>query len=716
MQIFRPRTIAMVTHLLLATGAMSCAIAAVAPFKGVVLGPGGARLNGATVCFDNGAGRCDAQQPHTQTDVNGGFTLHGHGGLVAIATNGISYRAPAGNTAAVSAISTELRALMDSNGGNHAAAEAALASRLGVATASLHTDFTQLANTTERSLITLENDQLQNRISEASAEAGAHGDLAKALRNRLALDSIRNIVVIYAENRAFNNLYGTYPGANGIANAQQKYFPQKDRDGVTVLPVLPPAWGGLTAPGQVPAISQAATTGIWANAPFQIDAANPAWGVYDTSGAPLQTQQTLTTRDLYHRFFENQMQINGGKNDMFVADADAGGLVMGYYDGAQMQMWNLAKHNVLADNFFQGAFGGSFLNHQYLVCACAPTVPAPIVAANKMSLNVLDAVATTRFNGIPQLQAKSTQSISALDGATAYASGNIAPLDYFGAGDGYRAVNTMQPAYQPSGNPPAAPGADRERYANPAAATTLPAQTQATIGDLLTQKNIDWAWYSGGWRAANSKPYTYNASTGKFTTTTVYYANSAGTADETHNDLQAHHQPFNYFARFDPINGAAERTAHLKDYDDLVQAAQSGTLPPVAFYKPDGYNNQHAGYASVAQGDNHIAKLVAQLQASPQWKNMLVVITYDENGGFWDHAAPPKGDLLGPGTRIPALLISSHVKKGTVDHTAYDTGSVLRFITHRFSLPVLPGLQSRDEAASSVLGKPMGDLTNALSF
>ena len=716
MQTFRPYSLTLALQLLAGTAAMSSAYAAVAPYTGVVIGPGGARLSGATVCFDNGAGRCDSQQAHTQTDANGRFTLHGHGGLVAVLPNGSSYRAPVGHAAALSAISTELQALMDGNGGNHVAAEDALANRLGVAPASLQTDFTQLADAKERAAIALENEQLQNRINEASAEAGAHGNLAKALRNRLALDSIRNVVVIYAENRAFNNLYGTFPGANGIVSAQERYFPQKDRDGVTVLPQLPPAWGGLTAPGQVPAVSQAATTGVWPNAPFQIDSANPAWGANNAGEKPLAAKQSLTTRDLYHRFFENQMQINGGKNDMFVADGDAGGLVMGYYDGAKMQMWNLAKHNVLADNFFQGAFGGSFLNHQYLVCACAPSVSAALVAANKMSLNTLDAAATTRFNGVPQLLAKATQSASALDGATAYASGNIAPLDYFGTGDGYRAVNTMQPAYQPSGNPPAAVGDANALYANPAAATTLPPQTQTTIGDLLTQKNINWAWYSGGWRAANSQPYTYNAATGKFTSTTVYYANSAGTADDTHNDLQAHHQPFNYFSRFDPNNGAAERSAHLKDYDDLVRAAQSGTLPSVAFYKPDGYNNQHAGYASVAQGDEHIAKLVAQLQASPQWKNMLVVITYDENGGFWDHVAPPKGDLLGPGTRIPALLISSHIKSGTVDHTAYDTASVLRFITHRFSLPVLPGLQLRDDAVSSVLGKPMGDLTNALSF
>jgi acid phosphatase len=94
---------------------------------------------------------------------------------------------------------------------------------------------------------------------------------------------------------------------------------------------------------------------------------------------------------------------------------------------------------------------------------------------------------------------------------------------------------------------------------------------------------------------------------------------------------------------------------------------------------------------------------------------MLVVVTYDENGGFWDHVAPPKADRWGPGTRIPALIISPFAKKGFVDHTQYDTTSILRFIAHRFSLPTLPGIAARDSALVANGGKPMGDLTAALN-
>lgn len=129
----------------------------------------------------------------------------------------------------------------------------------------------------------------------------------------------------------------------------------------------------------------------------------------------------------------------------------------------------------------------------------------------------------------------------------------------------------------------------------------------------------------------------------------------------------------------------------MKDYTDLSADISGGTLPPVVFYKPQGSLNQHPGYTDVMSGDAHIADVVAKLQASPQWKNMAIIVTYDENGGFWDHAAPPKADRWGPGTRIPAIIISPYAKKGYVDSTPNDTTSILKFITRRFGLEQLPG-------------------------
>jgi len=178
---------------------------------------------------------------------------------------------------------------------------------------------------------------------------------------------------------------------------------------------------------------------------------------------------------------------------------------------------------------------------------------------------------------------------------------------------------------------------------------------------------------------------------------TVLYSRDSGII------FQPHHQPFNYFTRFAP--GTADRDQHLQDGAEFLAAIERGTLPHVAFYKPAGVVNEHPGYADILSGDAHIAEVVTKIKASPLWPRIAIIMTYDENGGFWDHVPPPKGDRWGPGTRIPAIIISPYAKRGYIDHTPYDTTSIIKFITRRFALEPLPGM--RDGA---------GDLLNAFDF
>src|SRR6195952_2090192 len=270
-----------------------------------------------------------------------------------------------------------------------------------------------------------------------------------------ALSAIQNVVVIYAENRSFDNMYGLFPGANGIPGINPTSTgagaPQRDFNG-DVLPVLPPAWGGLTANGQPVTLTQAQSTGL-ANKPFQIDAGA---GV-NASGVVVG--QDIVPRALVHRFYNNMMQINGGRNDRFAAYSDAGGLSMGYYDGSRMKLWKLAQQFTLADNFFMGAFGGSFLNHQYLICACAPVYPNADAADSpaKDSISQIETDAQGRF---VRMAPAETMPKTVLAGAPRYKrDGNLTPKDANGM---FYAVNTMQPAFQPSFNAPAADGDARD--------------------------------------------------------------------------------------------------------------------------------------------------------------------------------------------------------------------------------------------------------------
>jgi phospholipase C len=416
-----------------------------------------------------------------------------------------------------------------------------------------------------------------------------------------------HIVVIYLENRSFDNLFGLYPGADGIANAAETAT-QVDADGkpyATLPPVMDTA--------KNPPVPDARFPANLPNQPFLIDRYS---GLEDKDP------------NLTHLWYQEQAQIDGGRMDRFAAISAAGGLVMGYHDGSKMKLWRYAREFTLADNFFHAAFGGSFLNHFWTICACTP-----------------------RFPDAP----KAIVSEEAPDGRMVR-DGSVTP-------DGF-AVNTLYSVYQP--HPPKADPAQ-----------LMPPQTQPTIGDRLDEKGISWAWYSGGWNAALAGKYD--------------------------RQFQFHHQPFAYFKTYG--DGTEGKKRHLRDEDDLLADVATGDLPAVVFYKPVGDENEHPGYADVASGDERVADIIERLRKSPLWSSTAIIVTYDENGGFWDHVSPPKLDRWGPGVRVPTVIISPFAKRGFVDHTRYDTTSILKLIESRFGLAALA---ERDARANG--------LANAFNF
>jgi phospholipase C len=259
-------------------------------------------------------------------------------------------------------------------------------------------------------------------------------------------------------------------------------------------------------------------------------------------------------------------------------------------------------------------------------------------------------------------------------------------------------VNTLQPSYQPY-----SPGTTNVRR--------LPPQTAPTIGDRLSERGVDWAWYSGGWSNANGDVggpgWTNGTTPGQCIDPTVFatavYPNCPDRL------FQFHHQAFNYYAAYAP--GTAARAQHLRDETEFSALAQGSSrqcgLKPVSFVKPIGANNEHPGYTSEVAGSTHLVNLLSAIQNSACAKNTMVVVTYDEFGGFWDHVTPPgqggKGgahDSFGPGTRIPALVVANQLHGSfVVDHTSHDTTSILATIEHRFGLAPL---SSRDAAVKDL--------------
>ncbi len=421
-------------------------------------------------------------------------------------------------------------------------------------------------------------------------------------------DKLNHIVVLYLENHSYDNLYGEFDGGAGLSAATAT-MQQVDPDG-GVYPMLPRPMDS----SQSPPVADSRFPATLPNAAFPIETYVPA---------------TQAIPDLVHRWYQEQQQIHGGKMDRFAAVSDAKGLAMGYYHTAGLPLAAEAAKYTLCDHFFHAAFGGSFLNHQWLVAAASPVFPN----APNSALAVEDSKGGMVKDGF------------------------VIPNGCF-------AVNTSFTVNKPH---PASAASDQ----------LVPNQSNPTIGDRLSDKSLDWAWYSGGWNDA-----------------------VAGNPDSK---FQFHHQPFAYYKKY--ADGTPGRAAHLKDEVDFFAAAKAGTLPSVSFVKPIGSLNEHPGYAVLLDGERHVVDLIDAVRNGPNWKDTAIIITYDEHGGFWDHVPPPATDKWGPGSRVPTIVISPFAKKHVVDPTVYDTTSILATIEHRWGLDPL---SSRDASVA--------DMANAFDF
>jgi len=542
-----------------------------------------------------------------------------------------------------------------------------------------------------------------------STQAGAATG-STAAKHQPSIGGYKHLVVIYEENHSFDNLYGSWgrvgrgkvvglkQARTGTTQVDQAGNPigclyQNDANLTTTSQSV--KWlDGTVHPGrQTPlcsvtianppsGVTNPVTSHFTTSQPFSIpkyikstDATCAPANLFSSTGVELGDPQGLPggcTRDLVHRFYQEQYQLDHGQQDRYSTGSDAAGLTQGHYKTKQLPVYaylhkKKAPDYVIADHFFQSAFGGSFLNHQWLIAARSPlwdTSQAPVPPGKN---SVLD---TAGFpNASYPLYHPLMPAASYVDGPLTQACG---PTAVPGFACGNYAVNTMQPSWAPSaGGSNVLPGINDVDPSKPFYETN--------IGDELSAKGISWSWYAGGWNDA-----------------------VAGHPDPL---FQYHHQPFNYFQNYAP--GMPGR-AHLKDESDFLAAAKKGALPAVSFVKPIGEENEHPGYASTDNGENHLVKLIKQIRKGPDGDDTLIVVTYDEFGGQWDHVAPPgqgrhanKGvhDEMGPGTRIPALIIGGHFTHSGVDHTYLDTTSILATIEHAFGLAPL---STRDAQVSTL--------------
>jgi phospholipase C len=404
------------------------------------------------------------------------------------------------------------------------------------------------------------------------------------------------------------------------------------------------------------------------------------------------------TCDQDHAYQAEQSAFNGGAMDRFVEHTEgdpcpppafnAPGLVMGYYDGNTVTaLWTYAQRYSLSDNFYNTTFGPSTPGHINLVSGQTHGVTKQFMPG-----------------GQP-----------------------FPPHMVVDAGDGQ---DTLIDDSQPFGDD--CSSRDQVQFAS----------ANKNIGDLLNAKGITWGYFQGGFRPTARRPdgtaecgATHNigdavGGTGK----------TGGLPFGTKPDYVPHHEPFQYYpstanphhlppGAVDKI-GRSDQANHQYDLSDFWAGADAGHLPAVSFLKPPAYQNGHAGYSDPLDEQRFLVETVNHLQRLPQWRDMAIVIAYDDSDGWYDHkpspivstsatpedalngsgrcgdpaAAPaPYQGRCGYGPRLPLLVLSPYARANFVDHTLTDQASILRFVEDNWNIGRI-GDHSFDERAGPLTG------------
>ncbi len=314
-----------------------------------------------------------------------------------------------------------------------------------------------------------------------SAASGAAGGPGKGKDNKL--NTVQHIVVIYEENHSFDNLYGGWERVNGGTNAGAAHTIQVNQAGAPFqclymddINLQAQSAANPTAPLATTCNDTTTATPFpshFANTPFTIDdylspsdttcPPTPLVAFSSPNGFKKGTGSAGgCTRDIVHRFYEEQFQLNGGQQNRYALQSDAAGLVMGTYDTTTLPIYQYLhqpghpKYAIL-DNFFQAAFGGSYLNHQWLIAAATPVCNAANGCPANATHSVLDRngsptlsspPASNRPPGMGPLYVSPDSGL--VNGPLTQACGLPTTIAALACGD--RSVNTQQPPFQPSGS------------------------------------------------------------------------------------------------------------------------------------------------------------------------------------------------------------------------------------------------------------------------
>jgi len=318
----------------------------------------------------------------------------------------------------------------------------------------------------------------------------------------------------------------------------------------------------------------------------------------------------------------------------------------------------LADNYTMSDNYHQPVFGGTGPDSQ-------PLGFADQVFYSDGNGNPATPPAANIYNPDPQPGTLNlyTQRAQWFNCSDTTAPGIAAIADYLnalpydvdskcGAGQYWQAVN-VDPAFTPKGEV--------------GTGLVVPPTTQRSIGDVLSAHNIPWKYYGGGF-------------------------NADGTSDPLAGSYCNICNPFEYEATYPDM--VAD---HMRDVTDLFTDLQNGTLPAVAYVKPDGTMDGHPASSKWTLFEAFAQNIIELAQSNPElWSETAIFVTVDEGGGYYDSGFIEPVDFFGTGPRIPMIAVSPYSTGGHVSHVYGEHSSFVKFVERNWDLDGTLSDRSRD--------------------
>ncbi|HVE08008.1 MAG TPA: alkaline phosphatase family protein [Paraburkholderia sp.] len=513
-----------------------------------------------------------------------------------------------------------------------------------------------------------------NSSTTASAPSGP----AAAVSAQDALPTatpIKHLVVIFGENRSFDNYFATYPQASNPAGEPM-----------------------FTAAANTPTVNNLSNNNLIATNPNQTNASNLAItpAIPSTELVPFRFDRAqANTADQSHSYSPEQKATDNGLMDAFPAFTGSGtsggagafgtkAQVLGFFDGNTVTaMWNYAQHFAMSQNAYTDTYG--------------PSTPGAI------------AVVSGQNNGaVPVVGNASTVA----DGAGGLSlTGDTDPANDTCSSK----TSTVQMTSKNIGDLLNAKGITWGGFMG---------------GFNLTTVNVNGT--TGCSRSTFSSVLGSNVT--DYTPHHMWFQYYTSTANPTHarpsstaaigSTLEADGKTV------DPAN-------HNYDTDDFFAAVSAGNFPSVSYLKAPAIGDAHPGNSDPLDEQAFVTKVVNFLMQQPDWKSTAVVITYDDSDGWYDHRYQPpltssfsasdsvngtstcnvagtskpavgvSGQTVngrcGPGTRIPFIVISPYAKANFVDDTQINQSSVVKFIEDNWLGGQRIGQGSNDATDGSIM-------------